>query len=277
MYYQRIAIAVVSLALVAAAMSGAQRNWSEQASERIEHTFGASATLDVDDVIGSIEVVGDGGSNIRVTGERILRASSKENIELGRREVTTEMTEKDGVARIYVNGPFRNHGDGWGSHDRYEVTTNLTIHVPHRTGLRLRTVSGTIRAEQTEGSFDVRGVNGDVAMTSINGSGTVRGVNGALKVVFSASPKEPCDFRTVNGAIDATFPANLAADLKLRTINGSAFTDFDGTALTEGARQNDSRFVYKPRGRANLVVGGGGPELSFATVNGSITIHKATK
>jgi DUF4097 and DUF4098 domain-containing protein YvlB len=152
--------------------------------------------------------------------------------------------------------------------------------VPRETSLRLSTVNGDVKTEQTSGRFDVHGVNGSVTMTDVAGYGSLRTVNGRTAISFRESPKQASDFKTVNGAIEATFPPNFAADLHLKTLNGQAFTDFDATASLPSTSQADERkngrFVYRVDHTSNVRVGSGGPELSFETVNGDIRIRKGT-
>ena len=124
------------------------------------------------------------------------------------------------------------------------------------------------------------GVNGGITMTSLGGSGKVNGVNGPMVIAFRESPKIPSSFRTVNGKIEASFPATLAADLSFKTVNGATYTDFDTAPLATPpgmAERKDGRFVYRSNRLGNVRVGAGGPELSFETVNGSISIQKEKK
>jgi DUF4097 and DUF4098 domain-containing protein YvlB len=157
------------------------------------------------------------------------------------------------------------------------VTYNFTIHVPRDTGLRLRTVNGDIKTEDTRGKFDIHGVNGAVTMTAVAGYGTLQTVNGRTSVSFRESPRQASDFKTVNGAIEASFPPNFSADLRFKTLNGQAYTDFDAAALPSAAPPGErvnGKFVYKFNQTRNVRIGSGGPELTFETVNGDIRIKK---
>ena len=145
------------------------KDYKEEVKEPVKHTFPAGATtIDVDNVNGSVSVVGDGGTTMRVEGEKIVRAMDKQELERGKREVTLDLNVKDGVAQVYVNGPFRNGGnrnnENHGFHDtdrrEYEVTYNLTVHVPRNSAIRLHSVNDGVKAEETLGKFDVRTVNG---------------------------------------------------------------------------------------------------------------------
>jgi hypothetical protein len=289
MYYQRIAIGVTAFALVATVLDASRRNWTADAREPFHYTFSNDKTLDVDNVDGTIQVIGDNGNTIRVEGERILRAEDQQALDRAKHDVKLDVNEKDGTAQLYVNGPFRNNGhssDDHGFHihfddHEYEVTYNFTIHVPHETGLRLRTVNGEIKTDDTRGKFDIGGVNGSVTMTSVAGYGTLHTVNGRAAVSFRENPKEASDFQTVNGAIEASFPPNFSADLRLKTLNGQAYTDFDATAVLPPTAQADQRsngkFVWKSNHTSNVRIGSGGPELTFETVNGDIRIKKESR
>lgn len=285
MFYQKLALAAGALALVSTVVSA--RDWNTETREPFRHNFSADKTLEVDNVNGEIRVTGDGGNTIRVEGERVTHARDKAAVDRAKREVTLDVNERDGVAQLYVNGPFRGNGhasDYHGFHDRYdaddyEVEYNFNIHVPRETELRLRTVNGEVKTDQTSGRFDVSGVNGGVDMSAVAGYGKVSMVNGRMEVAFRENPKAETEFHSVNGAIDATFPPNLSADLRLTTVNGSAYTDFDATALANGAaaERRNGRFVYRPDRLSRIRVGSGGPELRFQTVNGDIRIKKGTR
>lgn len=287
MYYQKIAIGVTVIAL-AATLLDASRHWGSEARDPFHYTFSNDKTLDIDNVDGTIDIVGDSGNTIRVEGERITHAEDRQSLDRAKRDVKLDVNETDGTAQLYVNGPFRNNRSGdfhgfhihYDDHD-YEVIYNFTVHVPRDTALRLRTVNGEIKTAETRGKFDVSGVNGSVSMTSVAGYGSLRTVNGRLSAAFRESPKQACEFRTVNGAIDASFPPNLAAELHLQTMNGGAFTDFETTAAlpstAEAGQRENGRFVFRPNRGSTVRVGSGGPALSFETLNGSINIRKETR
>jgi DUF4097 and DUF4098 domain-containing protein YvlB len=288
MFYQKIALAVTACALVASILDASRSDWKTEAREPIHRTFTNDKSLDVDNVDGTIQVIGDSGDSIRVDGEKVIRAADQRALDRAKREVTLDVNEKDGVAQLYVNGPFRNNNhssDDHGFHIHfdehdYEVTYNFTIHVPRDTELRLRTVNGDVKTEQTNGRFDIHDVNGPVTMTAAAGSGTAKTVNGRLQVAFRENPKTASEFETVNGAIDAAFQPNLSADLRFKTLNGQAYTDFEAAPLAQsggpGERRN-GKFIYASNRRSSVRIGSGGPELTFQTLNGDIRIRKEAR
>ena len=266
-----IAISVFALAL--------QGSYKLEEREAFHHTFSKAGTIDVDNVNGWIVVTGDGGNTIRVDGEKVIRADDAEEMARGKKDVVLDVNEKDGVAQLYVNGPFRNNNNNHGHHehnDRYDVTYNFTIHVPRATALRLHSVNGKISADDTAGKFDLHTVNGAVTMTNVAGAGSAETLNGNTTVTFRENPKADCLFKSFNGHVEAGFLPGLAANVHVKTFNGAAYTDFDATALAGGAGQSErsgGKFVYRSNKESSVRIGAGGPELKFETFNGNIKIR----
>ncbi len=51
--------------------------------------------------------MGDNANTIRVEGERITHAEDQQAVDRAKHDVKLDVNEKDGVAQLYVNGPFR--------------------------------------------------------------------------------------------------------------------------------------------------------------------------
>jgi hypothetical protein len=278
-------IAISAFGLAVTGQTASHRDYKVEEREAIHHVFSNDSSLDVDCVNGSITVTGDNGNTIRVEGEKIVRAADPAEAQRAKREVALDINEKDGVAQLYVNGPFRDSGHATqdhGFHDHsdreYEVAYNFTIHVPRATELRLRTINGDVKTEETAGRFDVHNINGGITMTSVAGSGTADTLNGPTVVAFRENPKADSYFKSFNGRVDVSFQPGLSADLRLKTFNGHAYTDFEVTALAAvagSAERKNARFVYKSNEFHGVRVGAGGPELKFETFNGDIRIQKA--
>ncbi len=269
------------------AFTAAGRDYNVEDRSPVNHTFSSEKKLDVDVISGTVEVIGDGGNSIRVTGERVIHALDQQQLARAKQDDVLDMNEKDGTAQIYENGPFRNNdnnrsSDYHGFHENsgrreYNVDWNLTIHAPREIALRLRNVNGSIKAEATSGPYDLSAVNGSITGTNIAGSGNISTVNGPTVISFRENPKTDSSFKSVNGKVDVTYQPNLAAEFDLKTVNGGMFTDFESVALasTGGGSSKDGKFVYKSHGNSRIRIGSGGPEIRMETVNGSIQIRKA--
>jgi hypothetical protein len=273
-----------SIATGAFALALAASSYRLEEREAVHRTFSNDTTIDVDEVNGWISVVGDSGNTIRVDAEKVIRADNTEQMALGKREVVLDMNEKNGVAQLFVNGPFRdnnhsseNHGFHEHNDRHYDVAYNFTIHVPRATMLRLRTVNGKIEAADTAGTFDIHTINGALKMSNVEGHGSAETLNGDTTITFRKNPEGDSFFKSFNGKVDVGLLPGLSARLQLKTFNGSAYTDFDATALASSAgkmERKDGKFVFKSDRSSSLQVGSGGTELKFETFNGNIQIRK---
>ncbi len=287
-----VVLAAISTALPAAALEES-RTWREV------KTFtagGGPRVLEVDGFRGSIIATGKSatatnGDAVEIVIHETFTGSTKEEIAEARRLVTLDRKQEGNRVTLYVDGPFRCEKkdcfDGSRDRDRDRVSERATysfeLRVPAGTSIDLSTVFGDVRVTGTDGPFKVASVMGKVEMTGVRGAGSARSVNSPVKVVFAAHPNGPCKFETVNGGVDVAFRPGLKADLRFKTMNGEVYTDFPYTPrslATPAGNPRDGRFVLQQSGAFGVAIGGGGPELAFATINGDILVrnqeHKET-
>lgn len=259
------------------------RDLPVQEQETIQKSFLMSGvphrSLEVDNVWGSIAVLGTNSDQVQLTVSKSTRAESKDKLEQARKEVTLDITEQPGSLKLYVNGPFRcNCDDGCGHRDfeGYIVKMDFQLRVPRDIDIKVRTVNeGRVSVRDVNGNFLVRNVNGDVEMNNVSGSGTAHTVNGPVKVSFRQNPRENSDFRTVNGAVELRFAQGLAADFRFKTFNGGVYSDFPVTALPVGAIQEEhhgSKVIFRADRYTGVRVNSGGPEIKVENLNGDIRI-----
>src|ERR1051326_6096976 len=229
-------------------------------SETIRKTFTLTSEhkiLDVDNIFGSIEVVGGQGNQVQLVASKTINAESKDRLEAAKKEVTLDITEQPDLLKLYVNGPFRCNcingvGDGgcvnWHGDSGYTVKYDFQIQVPRNIEVKLRTVnSGHVMVRDVAGNFSVHNVNGGIEMQNIVGSGMAKTVNGGVKVSFVENPHENSDFGTINGNIDLYFGRGLSADFRFKTMNGAVYSDFERTSLPARAASGEhrgSKFVF---------------------------------
>ncbi len=246
-----------------------------QEKETIRQTFPAAAHLDVDNVFGSIHVIGYSGSEIQMTAEKTIAAESQDRMDAAKREVKLDTTQSGDELRIYVDGPFRHRDSG---HRGYRVTYDFEFKVPVTTAVRLAAVNhGHIRLEGTSGAFDLSNVNGGIELAEVSGAGSAHTVNGKISALFAQNPAATSSFKSVNGSIEASFRPNLSADIRVKTLNGGAYTDFETVLLantTPVSQRQGGKFVYRADRSNSLRIGAGGPEIRFETLNGDIRIIK---
>jgi DUF4097 and DUF4098 domain-containing protein YvlB len=170
------------------------------------------------------------------------------------------------------------------SADSVQRTVDLTITVPTRTSLSLKTVNdGHIFVSGVDGEFDIDNVNGDVDLKNIGGSVVAHALNGHVVVTFNRiDAQKPMAFSSLNGDIDVTFPADLKANVSMRTDNGEVYSDFDiklqATApqqTVEDDRSKGGKWRVKVDKNVRGTINGGGQEIQFKNFNGNIYIRKA--
>ena len=279
---------VSSIALSAAlvfAAGGRDRSFEdfpETAKDSIRKTLSypnlaAGKALSVDNIEGSIRVTGYDGSTVEMDAVRTIRARSKDDVELAKKEVELQITDKNNRIELYVDGPFR--CENRGRRERrlpYRVNYDFEIKVPRSCNLDLSTVNnGDIRVDGVSGKFDVQNVNGKVEMNEVAGSGRAHTINGGVTVQFTRNPEADSSFSTINGSVDVAFRPGLSADCWFKTFNGSAYTDFQVQALPQPAIEQGrqgTKFVYKSNRFAGVRIGKGGPQIKFDTLNGNIHV-----
>ncbi len=243
---------------------------------------GSTRALVVDNIRGSIEVVGYDGDELKLVVHRTSYGDSEAELQEAKKKITLEITEGPGRLILYVDAPWRcNDGKGihYSSEDYgYDAAFDFELKVPRNTDCTLKTINdGSITASGVTGRFEVRNVNGAIDMAGITGSGTAKTVNGNVSVRFDRNPEARCGFATVNGTIDVTMRSDLSADLRLKTFNGEVYTDFDVTGLphpSPTAKRAGHRTTYRSDDYSVVRAGEGGPELDFETLNGDIRILK---
>jgi DUF4097 and DUF4098 domain-containing protein YvlB len=158
---------------------------------------------------------------------------------------------------------------------------DLQIMTPRNFSLHLSTVNnGDIVVKDVRGEMEISNVNGDITMKDISGSVVANTVNGDMKVSFeNITPDVPMSFTTLNGDVDVSLPPNAKFTARMKTDQGDLYTDFDMDMSSSSAHRvvtTNKNGVYKVSvgdwryGKVN----GGGPELTFKSFNGDISIRK---
>lgn len=235
--------------------------------------------LDLDNVFGSIDVVGTQSDQVQLVAHKTIRAETQQDLERAKKEVTLDITQEAGVLKLFVNGPFRCNSkedcDRQGD-DGYYVKFDFKLQVPRELELKLKTVNnGHITVKDVSGHYSVQNVNGSIEMQDVAGSGQAKTVNGGVKISFRENPRENSDFSTINGNVDLAFVSNLSADFRFKTMNGDIYTDFPMTSLPQEAgvsERRDGKFVFHADRSTGGRVGSGGPEIKAENLNGSIRI-----
>jgi hypothetical protein len=280
---------VLLLASLVPALAPGNDSFKLEKKDFIEKVFTFSfpekdKTVKVDNVIGSIHVSGSQSREVRLEARKSLRADSEPDMQKAEREVKLNMSEKENLLDIYVDGPFRrSNGSSACSDPGYQVAYDFTLQVPENTNLVLKTVThGDIQVQNVKGEITVRHVNGRIELRDVAGPISCKTVNGRILADFKEDPASACSFATVNGDMDLRFSSKLAADFQLKSLNGEIYTDFANVSympakITAASSREKGRFVYRGRHGQEVRIGAGGPEIMLETINGDITIADRNK
>jgi hypothetical protein len=279
------------VALTGSLVLGGETERSESVEkEEIRRTLhfpagGPSRQLVVDNISGSIEVVGDDGNDIRLVAHRTSYGSSADRVRESKERITLDILEEPGKIILYVNAPWRCEDGGLSYRGRtdygFDADFDFELRIPMKTDVYLKTVNkGMVTVTNVTGTFEVSNVNGGIDMSAITGAGLATTVNGEVNVDFRRNPDARCGFKTVNGSIEVQMPDDLSADLKLKTFNGDVYSDFDVTGLPRELPVPEKigrKTVYRGNEFFSVRAGTGGPEMLFETLNGDIRILRINK
>ena len=220
-------------------------------------------TLYIRGVNGPIEATLASGSEIEV------RAVKTEGRRGNADDVTVEVVEHDGgvtICAIYPSkdrddpNECRANGRGRNNVNNNDTKVEFTVRVPAGVNFVGRSVNGGIAVDGLQSDVDAATVNGDIDVTT-SGTAEARTVNGDVRATLGSTLTADLEFSTVNGRITVELPSGVSANVHAGTVNGSIETDFPLTVMGR----------WGPR-EMRGTIGGGGPELSLETVNGSIRL-----
>lgn len=228
-------------------------------------TIQPGSTLEIKGVNGDVKAEGGSGTQAEILATKTGKDDDPS-------EVSIELVEhSDGVTvcAVYPQSsgkkPFvcEPGNDGKiGSHEN-DVVVNFTVRVPRGVNLTAETVNGAVEARSIDGDVRARTVNGSVQVTA-TGAAEGQTVNGSVTISMGRA-EGALNFQTVNGSITVELPDGVGAQVSASTVNGEITTDFPITV--------QGRFGMR---HAQGRIGAGGADLSLETVNGSITLKRAS-
>jgi DUF4097 and DUF4098 domain-containing protein YvlB len=158
----------------------------------------------------------------------------------------------------------------------------VSIQVPRATSRNLHSVNGSgITVDGVSGEMDIDTVNGGITLTNVSGAVVAHAVNNHVKVTLDrAAEDKPMSFSSLNGDVDVALPSTVKARVKMKSTNGAIYTDFEikmdagaRPGVAEG-RTDRGKYQIKLDRTLQGSINGGGPEMTFTTLNGKIFLRK---
>jgi DUF4097 and DUF4098 domain-containing protein YvlB len=224
-------------------------------------------TIEIKGINGDVHAEASNGSEVEVTAIKSGRRSNPKDVEIRVVEHGGGVT----ICAVYPSQDASNPNEcapGEGGHMNTrdnDVEVQFNVRVPQGVRFSGRTVNGGIETGALGGDVDARTVNGSISVGSA-GVARARTVNGSITASLGrADWIGPLEFKTVNGEITLDLPANTNAEVNAETLNGDISTDFPMTILGRISRR-----------RLTGTIGSGGRELTIKTVNGGISLRRAS-
>lgn len=221
----------------------------------------------VENVNGSIKVVGWDKNQVSLEVTKTVRADNSENAEEYFSDLRVDIRSGSDFLEVKTRYP---HDFGGGFFDwllhggsRYgsveyvlKVPSTVKLNVSSTNGsIRVREVIGKVRAHSTNGHIELEGVGGVVKGSTTNGAINAR--------ISDKVELRELELGTTNGGISVYCPTNINAEIDARTTNGGIHTDFPVTI--------QGRFS---KTRLEGTINKGGNEIRLHTTNGGISIYK---
>ncbi len=159
----------------------------------------------------------------------------------------------------------------------------VVLRVPRATNLKLEcTNNGDMSVSNVAGDLELGNLNGSITATNVSGSVLAHSLNGKVAASFDrVTPDKPMSFSTLNGDIDVTLPAETRATLRVKSDNGDTYTDFQVKVqpnavqpTVEDNRSHGGKYKVKTDRTMVGAINGGGPDMTFKTLNGNIFIRQ---
>lgn len=248
-------------------MTGMELSANVQKDFRWSGRVASGGTVTIRGINGDVHAEPSSGDQVEVIANKQSRRSNPDSVEI------RVVEHEDGVTICAVyptsEGKPANDcqpGKDWSSHvSNNDVEVNFVVRLPQGISFSGNTINGEVETGLIGGNVEAFTVNGSIRIAA-TGHAEAKTVNGSINASLGKTDwTEPVDFKTVNGEIVLNLPADTSTDIHAETLNGDISTDFPLTVRGSISRR-----------KLNGTIGSGGREMNLATINGGISIKRAS-
>ena len=294
---RRVSVALLALAVSAGAVS-AQRTIDET------RDVSASGTVEIENLAGSVRVIGWDRNQVRVTGTLAPRAERLDFTTRGsvtrvdvvfprQRNMNLRGNEADSDLEIRVPTGSRvvvetvsagiEATELGGRLDLESVSGDIEVRARSGQNVRVESVSGTVdvsgpaadlRAGSVSGKVRVSGVRGSASVETVSGEvdvsdadlrdGTFKAVSGTVRYEGGLS-RGTFNFESFSGRVILVVPASVNASFDVSTFSGGISSDFDADVR---------RQRYTPEKEMHFTVGSGDARVILKSFSGHVEIRR---
>ncbi len=247
----RIRLQVLAACLLLAGAAQAKQFVSKESFGFAKLPVLPNGTLVIQNAYGNIDVVGTDGTDIVITGEKIIRGSDDTARDEGKRltKVDVQGNERVRVIRTLFN-IVREH--------QWSSEINYVVRMPSTVALKIdSTTCQSIRVRNLRGRVDIENANGQILLDGVSGGVLVDTINGNITMNAPAGGGS-ANLSSVNGDITVHAPPTANYLWEGDVVVGDAKTNFRDVQLRIGGTSF--------RG----VVNGPGPVLRTETFKGTV-------
>lgn len=236
----------------------------------------------IDNIYGNIEVESSDDNKvyleleIEIFGTDRQIEKAKTELELGERMVDDSLI-------FYTKAPFIKICK-WGNRIGYNIPRSPGYKFRYQYKVRVPKNVDLITYAVNKGDISIRDVDGSIRANNVNGSVEIKNardvreastVNGDVTINFLETPSAPVDFNTVNGDFNFELPKNFSAVVFFDSMNGNMFTSFDYKKVNPRIEKSEKNGRFKIGTKTGVEIGSGGPELSFKSINGDVYLRES--
>jgi hypothetical protein len=255
--------------------------------EKIDRRFntGENARLSLGNIRGSVEVAPGEEGIIQITAVKHLESGDPQNTEI----IMTQA--EDGS--VSVETRYMEAGL-WFLFWRRPCRVDYKVRIPRRCALKLSGVSnsavvegieGEIRIHSVSGLLTLKGLAGNLDISTVSGAASGESVSGGLRlktvsggVTLGVSHLARIEGSTVSGYVDIQTGLS-EGPYRFHSVSGDVKLSIPAGAGCRVHTHSISGRVYSPgksfrslKGRQEIQVKGGGPEIFFDSVSGDFSL-----
>jgi hypothetical protein len=228
-------------------------------------TLPAGGEVDVEMIAGTIRIIGQGGSEVTLTGT--IGDGSELEFDADAEGVFIEVAPIEG-------------------RDEDMESSDLEIRLPSGARIEVELISGNVEVSEVDGALDIEVISGNIELRcapsvldveTISGNvvivsggvlrdGDIEAVSGEVEIETSLGSDSSLDIETVSGNVTLMLTGDASASFDLETFNGDIRTDFGYEAKKSSP--------HLPAQELSFTLGSGAGDVSIETINGTIRIKK---
>jgi DUF4097 and DUF4098 domain-containing protein YvlB len=260
----------------------------------------ADGVIEIENLAGSVRVVGWAETAIRVTGT-LASGAELDFVASGKRaQIEVEVDDNnpmESASDLEVHVPAGSHVEIEGVRLDIEVTgvtgsveaetvDGSILHSGAAKEVSLQSVTGTvdvtnarglIQAETVNGAVNVRKSSGQVEAGTVNGELVItdgpfervalESVAGAVRYEADLGAQARLDVETVSGSVEIFLPSDIKADVSVTSFSGGIDNEFG-----IGTVEQESSFL--PAKELTFSTGTGGARITVETLSGGVHLRK---